>query len=76
MRGKGAEGGTNLRNIRITPAYAGKRVSIKKSTHFREGSPPPMRGKAMRSITNFCKQRITPAYAGKRNAPWSGRTPF
>ena len=24
MRGKGAEGGTNLRNIRITPAYAGK----------------------------------------------------
>ena len=28
MRGKGAEGGTNLRNVRITPAYAGKSSAI------------------------------------------------
>ena len=28
MRGKGAEGGTNLRNVRITPAYAGKRLPL------------------------------------------------
>ena len=31
MRGKGAEGGTNLRNVRITPAYAGKRCQLEVS---------------------------------------------
>ena len=37
MRGKGAEGGTNLRNIRITPAYAGKRTpSFVLLLHFRD----------------------------------------
>ena len=65
MRGKVANAVASERVAGITPAYAGKSVTIRKSWKHRIGSPPPMRGKASRS-RRFCSLTgITPAYAGK-----------
>ena len=50
---------------RITPAYAGKRLSRCRVRHGRTGSPPPMRGKEQWAKAAGIRAGITPAYAGK-----------
>ena len=65
MRGKVSASGDVTGVKRITPAYAGKSVTIRKSWKYRIGSPPPMRGKAKPDRSKQIQARITPAYAGK-----------
>ena len=65
MRGKVGRSGLETGNIRITPAYAGKRKSRWYVRTAKIGSPPPMRGKEFLFSANNIPRRITPAYAGK-----------
>ena len=66
MRGKADGKDGTIANVGITPAYAGKRLSVSIIHHSGKGSPPPMRGKGV-VMDDGTKQRgITPAYAGKR----------
>ena len=65
MRGKAAEQSGIWFDHRITPAYAGKRVSLTLVRLPSAGSPPPMRGKVHGYLCDSAVRRITPAYAGK-----------
>ena len=53
-------------NLRITPAYAGKRNHLPYKPRMCKGSPPRMRGKDDDLVLMMADLRITPAYAGKR----------
>ena len=66
MRGKDDEGRLKLRHVGITPAYAGKSLSLWAEFGSRVGSPPRMRGKAGYWVKDAQGRGITPAYAGKR----------
>ena len=66
MRGKERCKVADAPKVRITPAYAGKRIFRFPSDGEITGSPPPMRGKVRRSLSLSFNSRITPAYAGKR----------
>ena len=50
---------------RITPAHAGKTVSVHVTPPRRPGSPPRMRGKRDSTTSRRSFHRITPAHAGK-----------
>ena len=65
MRGKDKTTGGASKSIGITPAYAGKRLSLLALSPFCQGSPPPMRGKVWSRVIEIGHIRITPAYAGK-----------
>ena len=65
MRGKAARILCWNTTSRITPAYAGKRVSLTLVRLPSAGSPPPMRGKVHGYLCDSAVRRITPAYAGK-----------
>ena len=67
MRGKGTYHQRKEPKRRITPAYAGKSVSLEGTAPDVHGSPPRMRGKGQiyPNLANIA--RITPAYAGKRS---------
>ena len=65
MRGKVKATPPHTHEPRITPAYAGKRLSLIFRIRLRWGSPPPMRGKAYLTQDGKLASRITPAYAGK-----------
>ena len=65
MRGKGTHLSKKRGVVRITPAYAGKSLSVSSRTLSPQGSPPPMRGKVTTVIMYGGNLRITPAYAGK-----------
>ena len=45
MRGKDGFDYFNVKQIRITPAYAGKSPALRPEFAAAHGSPPPMRGK-------------------------------
>ena len=66
MRGKVKATPPHTHEPRITPAYAGKRLSLIFRIRLRWGSPPPMRGKACSLQVLDQPVGITPAYAGKR----------
>ena len=68
MRGKGRFLCTEHPPSRITPAYAGKSITVKVYTYMWMGSPPPMRGKVFYSFAVLNGFGITPAYAGKSPA--------
>ena len=63
------------------PRLCGEKVSIKKSMHFREGSPPPMRGKVVASAEGTSAQRDHPRLCGEKgrcscgNAFYQGSPP-
>ena len=65
MRGKAMPPANIKKSSRITPAYAGKRISGTMQTTIRQGSPPRMRGKVVMVHRRVPPRRITPAYAGK-----------
>ena len=65
MRGKGSPPTLPHLSRRITPAYAGKRLSGYADGNQMRGSPPPMRGKGTGITEKIPELRITPAYAGK-----------
>ena len=65
MRGKEDTFDSYSWQTRITPAYAGKRVSLTLVRLPSAGSPPPMRGKVHGYLCDSAVRRITPAYAGK-----------
>ena len=66
MRGKASSSLPFLNGFRITPAYAGKRISSLLMPRISAGSPPRMRGKAHDEKNPCVGCGITPAYAGKR----------
>ena len=47
MRGKGDEAKKYAKQLRITPAYAGKSNIFRQDEFGIIGSPPPMRGKVL-----------------------------
>ena len=51
--------------MRITPAYAGKSLTVSQKLEITHGSPPPMRGKEYKQQSEQLAAGITPAYAGK-----------
>ena len=65
MRGKVPHSTNSGFQIRITPAYAGKRQLSSTHKPKIQGSPPPMRGKGAKRRAAGQLGRITPAYAGK-----------
>ena len=65
MRGKGICKPICHWQIRITPAYAGKRGLPHGADFVFMGSPPPMRGKVIKLKVKYKYYGITPAYAGK-----------
>ena len=65
MRGKAKRTDANIKYLRITPAYAGKRDPQTVMVDCSIGSPPPMRGKVSLVLAECSLCRITPAYAGK-----------
>ena len=65
MRGKAMPPANIKKSSRITPAYAGKRISGTMQTTIRQGSPPRMRGKGSVLACRDQVLGITPAYAGK-----------
>ena len=68
MRGKAGARRCALAGGGITPAYAGKRASVK-TTRFTSKDHPRLCGeKAPADITEKAASRITPAYAGKSHA--------
>ena len=66
MRGKAHSGNRTAAGIGITPAYAGKSLSLHSKFIIYRGSPPPMRGKGEYYGKHHTAGGITPAYAGKR----------
>ena len=64
MRGKVFERPGGFVEIRITPAYAGKRSKSMTLRSLR-GDHPRMRGKAIAQTSSCRRTGITPAYAGK-----------
>ena len=71
MRGKGPPVADVWKRSGITPAYAGKSLTLPTSSTGK-GSPPPMRGKAGKNKAVETGFGITPAYAGKRTAGSGG----
>ena len=67
MRGKASSSFASCSFAWITPAYAGKSISKRRTKLIDRGSPPPMRGKAEIISLMLFQIRITPAYAGKRS---------
>ena len=65
MRGKDHTVAARAKQLRITPAYAGKSFQPSTFTTSLAGSPPRMRGKDGRLLGAEGILRITPAYAGK-----------
>ena len=65
MRGKDGFDYFNVKQIRITPAYAGKSIPAAECSSHPLGSPPPMRGKVLCCGHAVHAGGITPAYAGK-----------
>ena len=65
MRGKVFGFEDEIVSSRITPAYAGKRVTVASLCISLRGSPPPMRGKVCGRLAAAAVFGITPAYAGK-----------
>ena len=65
MRGKANDNVDPPERVRITPAYAGKRLSNSERISDFFGSPPPMRGKGSLAAPKVQRTGITPAYAGK-----------
>ena len=64
-RGKGRRIAATSLKMRITPAYAGKRIPCGSRTCKNCGSPPLTRGKVRGMGSGGAPGRITPAYAGK-----------
>ena len=75
MRGK-VEGTLQaLSNMRITPAYAGKRHNRSYQQGLERGSPPHVRGKVHKEVGDELRFGITPACAGKRSGPSPAAVP-
>ena len=70
MRGKGFYDRLISPLARITPAYAGKRLTQSRGAVNPSGSPPHMRGKVRQCLTVQFQMGITPAYAGKSMTVW------
>ena len=66
MRGKARKRVFFWKSLRITPAYAGKSLTVSQKLEITHGSPPPMRGKVYAYANHLLSRGITPAYAGKR----------
>ena len=66
MRGKGFVIFRNVYRNRITPAYAGKSVTLNRNGQTRKDHPRLCGEKLAYRITSALFFRITPAYAGKR----------
>ena len=65
MRGKVCTVPLRPLGVRITPAYAGKRLLNHSDPLITRGSPPRMRGKVRFCVRGLSAGGITPAYAGK-----------
>ena len=65
MRGKEKYSINDVKNCRITPAYAGKRASASPAPSVLWDHPPRVRGKACLAQRCVGLVGITPAYAGK-----------
>ena len=67
MRGKGEMPSTAFFVFRITPAYAGKRITQFLNVHLQKDHPRLCGEKVPHSANGGFPVRITPAYAGKRD---------
>ena len=65
MRGKVSDIGNGIKNIRITPAYAGKRAIYTKTKEHAMDHPRLCGEKRSEGSDEVTLTGITPAYAGK-----------
>ena len=70
MRGKVLRENGSVYEIRITPAYAGKRMRKAKRAPAWKDHPRLCGEKWKLQMTTSLEARITPAYAGKRTPVW------
>ena len=66
MRGKRVGAARVGCGVGITPAHAGKRLTLSVRSSIDLGSPPHVRGKALDTVIEHAFDGITPACAGKR----------